>query len=122
MDQADPRIDHRPWGRYQILEEGPGWKVKRIDVEPGERLSYQKHGQRAEHWMIVAGRARVTVEGEQRDLAPGDTVDIPANAAHRIENPGDEPMTFIEIQRGQYLGEDDIQRIEDDYGRSDAGA
>ena len=119
MDPSeDKQIDHRPWGRYKVLEEGPGWKVKRIDVSPGERLSYQKHGRRSEHWMIVAGRARVTVDGEERELAVGDTVDIPAGAAHRVENPGEGPMTFVEIQRGEYLGEDDIQRIEDDYGRA----
>jgi len=110
--------DRRPWGRYQVLEEGPGWKVKRIDVLPGERLSYQKHGRRSEHWMVVAGRARVTLDGRERDLAPGDTIDIPPGAAHRVQNPGPDPLTFIEVQRGEYLGEDDIQRLDDDYGRA----
>jgi mannose-6-phosphate isomerase len=110
--------DRRPWGRYVVLEEGPGFKVKRIDVEPGRRLSYQRHGKRQEHWMVVAGSARVTLDGALIELGPGQTIDIPAGGAHRIENPGREVLTFIEIQRGSYLGEDDIERLADDYGRS----
>jgi len=109
--------DERPWGSYTVLEEGEGWKVKRIDVKPGARLSYQRHGRRTEHWMVVAGRARVTLDDEVRELAPGDTVDIPAGTAHRIESRGDALLTFVEIQRGDYLGEDDIERLADDYGR-----
>ena len=109
--------DERPWGSYTVLEESPGWKVKRIDVKSGERLSYQRHRQRGEHWVIVAGRARVTLNDEPRELAPGDSVDIPAGTSHRIESIGDELLTFIEIQRGAYLGEDDIERLSDDYGR-----
>jgi mannose-6-phosphate isomerase-like protein (cupin superfamily) len=109
--------DERPWGSYTVLEEGPGWKVKRIDVKVGERLSYQRHEQRAEHWMVVAGRARVTLDDRVSELQPGDTVDIPARTAHRIESCGDEVLTFVEIQRGPYLGEDDIERLSDDYGR-----
>ena len=120
MDQsAERESSERPWGRYLVLEEGPGWKIKRIDVAPGKRLSYQRHKSRAEHWMVVAGRARVTLDGEVRELAPGSTIDIPSGAAHRIENPGGVPLTFIEIQRGAYLGEDDIERLEDDYGRAE---
>jgi mannose-6-phosphate isomerase-like protein (cupin superfamily) len=113
-----PSSDIRPWGRYTILDEGIGYKVKRIEVLPGKRLSYQKHAQRAEHWMVVAGMARMTLEEQILMLGPGDTVDIPIGAAHRIENPGEEQLIFIEIQRGDYLGEDDIVRLQDDFGRS----
>jgi mannose-6-phosphate isomerase len=110
--------DTRPWGRYTVLDEGVGYKVKRIEVNPGKRLSYQKHAHRAEHWMIVGGMARMTLEEQILMLGPGDTVDIPTGSAHRIENPGEMPLTFIEIQRGDYLGEDDIVRLQDDFGRS----
>ena len=109
--------DRRPWGEYRVLAEEDGWKVKRIDVKAGERLSYQRHLRRSEHWVVVAGRARVTLDGTDRELEVGETIDIPAGAAHRVENCGDGPLTFIEVQRGDYLGEDDIERLEDDYGR-----
>ncbi|MGA1369740.1 MAG: phosphomannose isomerase type II C-terminal cupin domain [Blastocatellia bacterium] len=115
---ASSSSDVRPWGRYTILDEGVRYKVKRIEVLPGKRLSYQKHAQRAEHWMVVAGMARMTLEEQILMLGPGDTVDIPIGAAHRIENPGEEQLIFIEIQRGDYLGEDDIVRLQDDFGRS----
>jgi mannose-6-phosphate isomerase len=86
-------------------------------VWAGKRLSYQKHAQRAEHWMVVGGTAKVTLDGKDIILAAGQYVDIPIGAAHRVENPGTEPLTFIEVQRGPYLGEDDIERLQDDYGR-----
>jgi mannose-6-phosphate isomerase len=110
--------DRRPWGEYWVLEDAEGWKVKRIDVLPGKRLSYQKHARRAEHWMIVRGTARVTLDGEELDRGPGEVVDVPVGTAHRIENRGREVLTFIEIQRGDYFGEDDIVRLEDDFGRT----
>jgi len=100
------------------LDEGDGYKVKRIDVLPGKRLSYQKHSRRSEHWMIVAGEALVTLDGQQHRLKVGDYIDIPIGAAHRVENPSSAPLIFIEIQRGDYLGEDDIVRLQDDYGRA----
>jgi mannose-6-phosphate isomerase len=109
--------DRRPWGSYTVLEERPTYKVKRIEVLPGQRLSYQKHGKRSEHWVIVAGRAIVTLEGKDVDLSPGQSIDIPRRAPHRIANPGRTGLTFIEIQQGGYFGEDDIIRLEDDYGR-----
>jgi mannose-6-phosphate isomerase len=84
---------------------------------PGKRLSYQKHAQRAEHWMIVGGQAKVTLDGNDIILNLGEYVDIPVGAAHRIENPGGEDLIFIEVQRGAYLGEDDIVRLQDDFGR-----
>ncbi|MCW5970450.1 MAG: phosphomannose isomerase type II C-terminal cupin domain [Blastocatellales bacterium] len=109
--------DERPWGGYTIVDAGEGFQVKRIEVKPGSRLSYQKHARRAEHWFVVRGLARVTLDGREFDLLPGEAVDIPVGAAHRVENPGAENMVFIEIQRGDYLGEDDIERLQDDYGR-----
>jgi len=111
-------VVQRPWGSFTILDEGPTYKVKRIEVLPGKRLSYQKHFRRAEHWMTVAGRAKVVLNDRDVFLGPGDTVDIPIEASHRVENPGDEVLIFIEIQRGDYFGEDDIVRIQDDYGRA----
>jgi mannose-6-phosphate isomerase len=113
-----PRFDSRPWGTFTVLDEGDGYKVKRIEVLPGKRLSYQKHAQRAEHWMIVQGTSKVTLDGREIIVKTGETIDIPVGAAHRIENPGDEKVIFIEIQQGPYLGEDDIVRLQDDFGRT----
>src|SRR4051812_21658921 len=103
--------DERPWGSYTVLDEGGTYKVKRIEVIPEKRLSYQKHAKRSEHWVIVAGTAKVTLDGREIVLNIGQTVDIPVGAAHRIENFGPEKLVFIEVQRGNYLGEDDIQRL-----------
>lgn len=114
---ASPQFEARPWGSYTVLDEGEGYKVKRIEVLPGKRLSYQKHAHRAEHWMIVNGTAKVTLDGHEIVRAVGDTVDVPVGAAHRIENTGLERLVFIEVQRGAYLGEDDIVRLQDDFGR-----
>lgn len=115
---AELETDQRPWGSYTVLQDEAAFKVKRIDVQPGQRLSYQKHAKRQEHWMVVEGAAVVTLDGDDHTLAPGDTIDIPIGAAHRIRNDGDVPLVFIEIQTGSYFGEDDIVRLEDDYGRS----
>lgn len=106
-----------PWGKWVVLDEGDNYKVKRIEVLPGKRLSYQRHFKRQEHWRIVQGEGRVNVEGQPISVREGDGVDIPVEAAHRIENTGAETLVFIEVQRGEYLGEDDIIRLEDDYGR-----
>ena len=111
--------DERPWGRYLVLDEGEGFKVKRIEVHAGRRLSYQRHARRAEHWMVVAGSGRVTLDGSDRELSVGDTVDVPVGVAHRMANPGDAPLVFIEIQRGDFLGETDIVRLADDFGRAE---
>jgi mannose-6-phosphate isomerase len=110
--------EERPWGSFTVLDEAATYKVKRIEVLPKQRLSYQKHAHRAEHWMVVGGRARVTLDGQEITVQTGEVVDVPVGAAHRIENTGSERLIFIEIQRGSYLGEDDIQRLQDDYGRS----
>lgn len=112
-----PKYDERPWGSFTVLDEGEGYKVKRIEVLAGKRLSYQKHSRRAEHWFVTQGVAKVTLDGEDIFLKKGEAVDIPLGAAHRVENPGEELMIFIEVQQGDYLGEDDIVRLEDDFGR-----
>ena len=109
--------EDRPWGSFTVLDEAPDYKVKRIEVLPNSRLSYQKHAHRAEHWMIVIGEAKVTVDDKEILLKTGEVIDIPVGAAHRIENVGALKLVFIEIQRGSYLGEDDIERLRDDYGR-----
>jgi mannose-6-phosphate isomerase len=111
--------DERPWGSYTVLAEGVGYKVKRITVQAGKRLSYQRHARREEHWFVVGGAGRVTLDGRNFDVVPGTAVDVPVEAAHRIANTGAvEPLVFIEVQRGDYLGEDDIVRLEDDFGRA----
>ncbi len=101
-----------------MLDEGEGYKVKRIEVLPGKRLSYQKHAQRAEHWFVVSGTARVTLDDEQIDVPAGRSIDVAVGAAHRVENACGELLVFVEVQRGPYLGEDDITRLSDDYGRA----
>jgi mannose-6-phosphate isomerase-like protein (cupin superfamily) len=110
--------DERPWGSFTVLDEGDGYKVKRIEVLPGKRLSYQRHARRSEHWMMVKGSGTVTVDGREIPVTPGIAVDIQSGAAHRIRCLGAEKLVFIEIQRGDYLGEDDIVRLEDDFGRA----
>ena len=115
-DQS-PRFDRRPWGTFTVLDEAPNYKVKRIEVLPGKRLSYQKHAKRSEHWMVVSGGARVTLDGREIILSEGQTIDVPVGVAHRIENAGETPLVFIEIQTGAYFGEDDIVRLQDDFGR-----
>jgi mannose-6-phosphate isomerase len=110
-------FDRRPWGTYTVLEEDRNFKVKRIEVLPGKRLSYQKHSQRAEHWFVVEGTAKVTLDEKEIIVRAGEAIDIPIGAAHRVENPDEGNLVFIEVQRGSYLGEDDIVRLQDDFGR-----
>jgi mannose-6-phosphate isomerase-like protein (cupin superfamily) len=107
---------HRPWGIYTVLEEGKGYKVKRIEVFPGKRLSLQLHHQRSEHWVVIAGTARVTRGEEVYDLQAGMSTGIAMETPHRLENPGQIPLEIIEIQNGPYVGEDDIVRLQDDFG------
>jgi len=109
--------DVRPWGRYEILSESSDHKVKRIVVDAGARFSYQRHQHRAEHWFIVSGHAKVTHEGLEFEMSAGDSIDIAQGELHRLANIGSEPVVFIEVQSGSYFGEDDIERIEDDYNR-----
>ena len=115
-----PTFDQRPWGAFYVLDEAEGYKVKRIEVLPNKRLSYQKHSRRAEHWFVVSGIAKVTLNDVEILVKKGESVDIPLGAAHRVENPdGTEKLVFIEVQQGDYLGEDDIVRFDDDFGRVD---
>ena len=111
------RENYRPWGHYQNLLEKDDHKVKELVVNPGERLSLQKHQRRAEHWTVVSGEALVTVAENEILLKPGQSVDVPRGAVHRITNPGDIPAVLVEVQMGDYFGEDDIIRLEDDYDR-----
>ncbi|CAN5374460.1 hypothetical protein BH10ACI2_BH10ACI2_00930 [soil metagenome] len=118
-DNESSVFEQRPWGSFTVLAEGENYKVKRIEVLPGKRLSYQRHGRRAEHWYVVDGIAKVTLNGLEILVPAGSAVDIAVNDAHRVENPGtEETLVFIEIQSGNYFGEDDITRLEDDFGRS----
>jgi mannose-1-phosphate guanylyltransferase/mannose-6-phosphate isomerase len=122
QQQAPEHLEHltvqRPWGSYTVLEEGPGFKVKRVTVNPGGRLSLQLHHRRSEHWVVIAGTARVTRGEEVFDLRVGQSTAIPVETTHRLENPGQETVHIIEVQNGPYLGEDDIVRFKDDYGRT----
>ncbi len=114
---AGHRTVHRPWGSYTVLELGERHQVKRITVLPGRRLSLQRHRRRAEQWVVVRGTARVTRGDEVLDLGPGQSVAIAREQAHRLENPGAELLEVVEVQTGDYLGEDDIVRLQDDFGR-----
>ena len=108
----------RPWGAFYVLDEGPGFKVKRIVVIPEGRLSLQSHKSRSEHWTVVSGEATVTVGKVVQKLTRGQSVDIPNGDVHRLENFGDSDVEVIEVQFGDYLGEDDIVRYEDAYSRA----
>ncbi len=114
---ANERED-RPWGDYEVVDEGEGFRVKRITVDPGQRISYQRHTQRSEHWYVVAGQGVVTLEDREIPVRPGAAVDISVGAAHRAANDGDYDLVFIEVQTGTYFGEDDIERLDDDYDRA----
>ncbi len=108
----------RPWGGYEVLSDAPTHKVKRLTVEPDQRLSLQRHAKRAEHWFVVGGEGVVTIDGLDRAVVAGTAVDVPMGAAHRIASTGTEALVFIEVQLGSYFGEDDIERLDDDYGRA----
>ena len=110
--------DHRPWGYYKVLADETDHKVKRIVVYPGKRLSLQKHQKRSEHWFVVSGQGIVTLDGQRLNKKGGESVNIPCGSCHRIENTGTVDLNFIEVQTGKYFGEDDIERLEDDYERS----
>ncbi|MEP6665571.1 MAG: phosphomannose isomerase type II C-terminal cupin domain [Nocardioidaceae bacterium] len=109
--------DERPWGYYEVVDEGDGFREKRICVRPGQRLSYQRHTARSEHWYVVVGSGLATLDGVDQRVVAGATVDIPVRAAHRIANDGEGDLVFVEVQTGSYFGEDDIERFADDYGR-----
>ena len=109
--------EDRPWGRFIVLEDTPNHKVKRLILHPGKRISYQRHKQRTEHWVVIAGIADITIDDTTTRQVPGDTILIVQGSKHRLANPGDEPLMVIEVQRGTYFGEDDIERFDDDFGR-----
>lgn len=115
---ATHTVVHRPWGSYETVDAGPRFQVKRIIVKPGAKISLQKHARRAEHWVVVSGTARVTRDEDSIVLRENMSTYIPLGAVHRLENIGAEPLHLIEVQSGSYLGEDDIVRLEDSYGRS----
>lgn len=113
-------FEQRPWGEYRILhdETARGFQIKRIVIHPGHRLSLQSHEHRSEIWTVVSGRGEVTLDDKKVSLCIGDTVKIAQGQKHRMSNPGDKDLIFIEVQLGEYLGEDDIRRFEDDYQRN----
>jgi mannose-6-phosphate isomerase len=118
MTEGTGEFSERPWGNYTVLSDAAAdHKVKRLVVLPGKRLSYQRHARRAEHWFIVAGTATVTLDGAVTRLSAGQAIDIPMGAAHRVANDGTDDVVLIEVQVGSYFGEDDIVRLEDDFGR-----
>lgn len=110
-------IGERPWGKYYVLEDESNYKLKRIEVEPGQRLSYQYHHHRQEFWTVIQGEANVVLDGIDNKLTYGQSIFIPQGARHRIENIGSDLLVFIEVQTGTYFGEDDIIRLRDDYER-----
>ena len=120
MSEREPLSAERPWGAWFVLDEGPGYKVKRLEVYPGHRLSYQTHEHRSEHWLVISGTATFVIDGVTTNAGPGEHVDIAQGAAHRIGNDTADSVVIIEIQRGGYTGEDDIVRLDDDYRREDA--
>jgi mannose-1-phosphate guanylyltransferase/mannose-6-phosphate isomerase len=109
---------HRPWGDYQVVDSGPRFQVKRLRVKPGEQLSLQRHRHRAEHWTVVSGAADVTIGAETFRVYENEAVVVPAGAVHRLANRGFVPLVVVEVQVGAYLGEDDIERLDDAYGRT----
>jgi len=115
-------FETRPWGGFETIAESEGHKVKRLFVNPGRRLSLQRHKYRAETWIVVTGSPRVIVSGRARRLRARETVHVPRGAWHRIENPGRQAVLIVEVQHGPYLGEDDIERREDDFGRANSAA
>ena len=110
--------EDRPWGWYHVIDEGDRYKVKCIEVNPGESLSLQKHFHRAEHWVVVEGTAKVEVGDKERLIYENESTYIPYGCLHRLSNPGKMPLRIVEVQSGSYLEEDDIQRFDDDYGRT----
>jgi len=118
-DDKGREFDERPWGNFTVIDDDMfDHKVKRIVVAPGKRLSYQQHAKRAEHWFMVSGHATVVLDGVEHEIGPGESIDIQLGQAHRCENHGTTPVIFIEVQHGTYFGEDDIVRLEDDFGRA----
>lgn len=119
VQQGVATTEIRPWGSFTTLEEGNGYKIKRIEVNPGHRLSLQMHHHRSEHWIVVSGTAKVVCGDEEKILSSNQSTYVPQCTSHRLENPGVIKLVLIEVQNGQYLGEDDIVRYQDDYARAE---
>jgi mannose-6-phosphate isomerase len=118
-DSSGREFDERPWGSFTVLDDTlSDHKVKRLVVDPGRRLSYQRHAKRAEHWFVVTGVLTVTLDGVEYEIPAGGSIEVGLGQAHRAENRGTTPAVFIEVQTGTYFGEDDIERLEDDFGRA----
>tara|TARA_Y100000741_G_scaffold322122_1_gene271663 strand:- start:323 stop:670 length:348 start_codon:yes stop_codon:yes gene_type:complete len=109
--------EERPWGRFYVLHKDLNFKIKKIEVDPGHRLSYQYHNFRSEVWVIIKGEATINIDGNENEFSKGKTIVIPTGAKHRVKNNGKEKLVLVEVQTGTYFGEDDIVRIEDDYKR-----
>ena len=107
----------RPWGNYRALFKAPGIQVKRLEIDPGKLFSLQRHFKREEKWIVIEGRGRVTIGNKTRSIAKGDFMVVPKRTIHRMQNTGRGPLVVIEVQFGNYLGEDDIERLADDFGR-----
>jgi mannose-6-phosphate isomerase len=120
MARVTLESEQRPWGSWHVIDVAEGYKIKRIHVNPGCRLSYQTHEYRSEHWVVVSGKATCTIDDVVLVVGPGESVDVDQGAKHRLANDGSEELVIIEVQRGVYTGEDDIVRLEDDYGRTKA--
>tara|TARA_Y100000034_G_scaffold121111_1_gene164929 strand:+ start:1873 stop:2226 length:354 start_codon:yes stop_codon:yes gene_type:complete len=116
--EKQKNTESRPWGTYEILQERENYKLKEIVVNPGQRLSYQSHHKRTEVWVIISGEGIVTLEEQSLDCFPGRSFFIPKEARHRVKCTGNKPLVFVEVQTGDYFGEDDIIRFEDDYDRA----
>jgi mannose-6-phosphate isomerase len=114
IPQGIVATEQRPWGSFTVLEEGQGYKIKRIEVKPGHRLGLQMHYHRSEHWIVVSGTAQVHCDNEEKLLFCNQSTYVPACTIHRLENPGVIPLILIEVQNGEYLSEDDIIRFQDD--------
>ena len=110
---------YRPWGSYTSVEEDSTWKIKKIIVNPYSSLSLQMHNYRSEHWIVVSGNAEVQIGNNVKKLVANESIYIPSRTKHRLSNPGENPLILIEVQSGTYVGEDDIIRFEDNYGRKD---
>lgn len=119
IQKAEHKMEERPWGKFEVFATAPNYQVKRLTVSPGGKLSLQSHKHRSEHWVVVSGTAKVTNGEKTIILNPNESTYIPVTHIHRLENPGEEILEVIEVQTGDYLGEDDIYRYEDVYNRSE---
>ena len=111
--------EERPWGSWHVIDVNDGYKIKRIHVKPGCRLSLQTHKHRSEHWVVIEGVATATVDERVSRVHAGESIDVAQGARHRLANEGDDELVIVEVQLGSYTGEDDIERLQDDYGRCD---